>query len=352
MQPPGIFLLDARNPHHAACIRLAAQITAKCPQHPLDVNPIGLGAPRPPVHQQARRIENMITHPMSFEPAVQPEPVIAGLVARHHLDRSAQLSANLLANPFDQLEQAIGSSCCSMGSAHPPPNWPCSIQLQSGSGQGHHCGRSTWCLPNGLPSVSPMQGWWWFVYTALVPPRWPRLHRILTRQSILVRRRWIRGSSPRVTGEGWINFIETYPNRNYSEPTSRRCTSDLVRDRERLISAFQEFDRHENHVAVADVLKVMHLEFTGPIGLVTCLAGRIGVFDRGAVHQVLAAAAWRDRGPEIIEHMPVKAEPLSRLEPDGPYPDLVGFRNQLAAYATIGAAAFAGELFLQRGRPF
>src|SRR5215467_408667 len=107
MQPPGIFLLDARNPNHAACIRLAAQITAKCPQHPLDVNPIGLGAPRPPVHQQARRIENMITHPMSFEQAVQPEPVIAGFVARDHLDRSAQLSANLLANPFDQLEQAL-----------------------------------------------------------------------------------------------------------------------------------------------------------------------------------------------------------------------------------------------------
>src|SRR5215471_14150726 len=199
MQPPGIFLLDARNPHHAACIRLAAQITAKCPQHPLDVNPIGLGAPRPPVHQQARRIENMITHPMSFEPAVQPEPVIAGLVARHHLDRSAQLSANLLANPFDQLEQAIGSSCCSMGSAHPPPNWPCSIQLQSGSGQGHHCGRSTWCLPNGLPSVSPMQGWWWFVYTALVPPRWPCLHRILTRGSIFFAQGWIAGPSPAMT---------------------------------------------------------------------------------------------------------------------------------------------------------
>src|SRR5215471_8964898 len=86
-----------------------------------------------------------------------------------------------------------------MGSAHPPPNWPCSIQLQSGSGQGHHCGRSTWCLPNGLPSVSPMQGWWWFVYTALVPPRWPRLHRILTRGSILFTRGWLAGSSPAMT---------------------------------------------------------------------------------------------------------------------------------------------------------
>jgi hypothetical protein len=29
----------------------------------------------------------------------------------------------------------------------------------------------------------------------------------LTRQSIFVRRRWTRGSSPRVTSGGWINFI-------------------------------------------------------------------------------------------------------------------------------------------------
>ena len=104
MQSPGVFLLDARHPHHAARIRLTAQITGQRPQHSLDVDPIGLGTPRPPVHQQARRIENMIAHPMSFEQAVQPEPVIAGLVARDHLDRPAQLAANLPANPFDQLE--------------------------------------------------------------------------------------------------------------------------------------------------------------------------------------------------------------------------------------------------------
>src|SRR6266436_4025314 len=44
-----------------------------------------------------------------------------------------------------------------MGFAHPPPNSPCSIQLQSDSGQAHHCVRSAWCLPSGLPSVSPMR---------------------------------------------------------------------------------------------------------------------------------------------------------------------------------------------------
>jgi hypothetical protein len=107
MQPPGVFLLDARNPHHAAGIGLPAQIAAQRPQHPLDVNPIGLGPPRPPIHQKACRIENMIVHTGSREQAVQPEPVIAGLVARDHFDRPAQLPANLPANPFDQLEQTF-----------------------------------------------------------------------------------------------------------------------------------------------------------------------------------------------------------------------------------------------------
>src|SRR5262249_6446712 len=71
-----------------------------------------------------------------------------------------------------------------------------------------------------------------------------------------------------------------------------------------------------------------------------------------AVHQVLAAAAWRDGGPEIVQHVSMEAEALPRLEPDGPYPELVGFRNQFAAHAPMGAARFAGELLLQRGRPF
>src|SRR5262252_11216289 len=96
----------------------------------------------------------------------------------------------------------------------------------------------------------------------------------------------------------------------------------------------------------------MHLEFAGPIILVAGFAGRVCVFDGRAVHQVLAATARRDGGPEVVEHVPMEAEPLSGLEPDGPYPDFVRFRDELAAHATVGAARFAGELLLQRGRPF
>src|SRR5215471_5721174 len=130
--------------------------------------------------------------------------------------------------------------------------------------------------------------------------------------------------------------------------TSRRRPPDLVRESERPVGAFEEFDRHEDHVAVTDILKVMHLEFARPISLVACLAGRVGVFDRRAVHQMLAAAARGHRGPEVVEHVPMKSEALSRLEPDGPYPNPVGFRNQLAAYAAIGGACFAGKLLPER----
>jgi hypothetical protein len=51
---------------------------------------------RPSGHQQSRGVENIIAHPMLFETAVQPEPVVTGLVARDHLDWSAQIPLNLL----------------------------------------------------------------------------------------------------------------------------------------------------------------------------------------------------------------------------------------------------------------
>jgi hypothetical protein len=64
MQPPGVLLLDIRNLNHTARIRLAAQIAAERPQYPFDVDPVGLGPLRPPSHQQARGVENIIAHPM------------------------------------------------------------------------------------------------------------------------------------------------------------------------------------------------------------------------------------------------------------------------------------------------
>jgi hypothetical protein len=56
--PPRILFGNARHPHHAPHFRLAAQIRHQRAQQTLGVNPIRLYPSRPPVHLQARRINN------------------------------------------------------------------------------------------------------------------------------------------------------------------------------------------------------------------------------------------------------------------------------------------------------
>src|ERR1700731_964349 len=107
----GIFLFDPRNLRHAAGLRLATQISDQCPQHTVDVDSVRLRSARSPVHLQAGRIQNVIVNAMGFQDPMQPEPVIARLVARHHLDRSVQLPSNARVNPLNQIEQRLGVAC-------------------------------------------------------------------------------------------------------------------------------------------------------------------------------------------------------------------------------------------------
>src|SRR5690606_4901816 len=57
----------------------------------------------------------------------------------------------------------------------------------------------------------------------------------------------------------------------------------------RLVGAVFELDGHEHHFAVAEILKVVHLELAFAVGLVARLAGLVGVFDGAAVVNVLTA---------------------------------------------------------------
>jgi len=98
MQPPGVLLLDIRNLNHTARIRLAAQIAAERPQYAFDVDPVGLGPLSLAGSPAGLWVDNIIAYPMLCETAaVQPEPVVAGLVARDHLDWPTQIALNLLA---------------------------------------------------------------------------------------------------------------------------------------------------------------------------------------------------------------------------------------------------------------
>jgi hypothetical protein len=93
------------------------------------------------------------------------------------------------------------------------------------------------------------------------------------------------------------------------------------------------------------------LEFAGAVGLVPRLAGRVGVFDGGAVMHVLASAAARHRRPEIVEHVAVEADALARLEPDRPHPHAIAFRYQRVPDARIGIVLLALEFRSDLRRP-
>ena len=60
MQTLGVFLFDIRNSHHAAGLRLTAQMTDQRTNHALGIDPIRLRSPCPPTHLQAGRIENRL----------------------------------------------------------------------------------------------------------------------------------------------------------------------------------------------------------------------------------------------------------------------------------------------------
>src|SRR5262249_53467371 len=118
-----------------------------------------------------------------------------------------------------------------------------------------------------------------------------------------------------------------------------------------LVGAVEELDGHEDHLLVAEILEVVYLELAGPVGLVARLARLVGVFHRGAVMHVLAAAPAGDRGPEIVEHVAVEADALAGRQPDHPYPHPVALRYQGGAHARIGVFGLALELRLDLGRP-
>src|SRR5262249_38439575 len=96
------------------------------------------------------------------------------------------------------------------------------------------------------------------------------------------------------------------------------------------------FDGHEDHLLVAEILEIVHLEFARTVGLVPRLAGRVGVFDGSAVMHVLASTAARHGGPEIVGHVAGETGAPARLGAGGPHPDAIAFRYQRVTDAWVG----------------
>src|ERR1700677_4768298 len=125
----------------------------------------------------------------------------------------------------------------------------------------------------------------------------------------------------------------------------------LIGNRKRLVGAIEKFDGHEDHLLVADIFQVMDLVLAGPIGLVPGLAGLIGIFNGRAVVDMLTPAHASHVGPEVIEHMSMKAEPLAGGEPDHPDPRALGFRQKHVADAAIRVLSLVLEFSGDRRRP-
>jgi hypothetical protein len=65
-----IFIFYTGYMDHAATLRLAPQKAQERPHHPLKVDPVGLGAPRPSADLDARRIDLVIDYALIRQPAM------------------------------------------------------------------------------------------------------------------------------------------------------------------------------------------------------------------------------------------------------------------------------------------
>src|SRR3712207_1540299 len=93
VRPPRVFPLRRGHPHHVAGGAIAAPPGDQRPQQHRRVQPVGLGAPRLAVHLQAAGVHHPAADPLRGEAPLQPEPVVAGLVAEDdpHLTAAARL---------------------------------------------------------------------------------------------------------------------------------------------------------------------------------------------------------------------------------------------------------------------
>ncbi len=66
-----------------------------------------------------------------------------------------------------------------------------------------------------------------------------------------------------------------------------------------------------------------------------CRPNRVGRFDNGAILRMRPGPASCDGSPEIVEHVPMKSDPLTRSEPNFPDAHAIGFRQKPGADSTI-----------------
>src|SRR5258708_24267867 len=104
---------------------------------------------------------------------------------------------------------------------------------------------------------------------------------------------------------------------------------------QRLVRTVEKLDSGEPQIGITDVFKIMDLVFPYAIHEVTCVARRVGRLDNGAILRMRPGPASRDGSPEIVEHVPMKPDPLTRSQPNFPDAHAIGFRQKPTADSTV-----------------
>jgi hypothetical protein len=119
VQLPRVFLIHTRHTDHAPHAPLAAVVPHEQMQQPLEIEAIRLGPACTTIDLDARRIDDVIAHPVRDQPPVQPERLPARFITAHNRRRRRQVESDF--RPRDFLQDSIGGTRGNLPEAGPLP---------------------------------------------------------------------------------------------------------------------------------------------------------------------------------------------------------------------------------------
>src|SRR5215471_18991668 len=100
MKPTVVLFGDTWHAHNAPNLRLTTQIRHHRSEHSLGIDVVRLGSACPTINLQTCRIDDVVADAVCFEQAVEPEAVVARLVATNHFYVFLRFSGNSRPDPL------------------------------------------------------------------------------------------------------------------------------------------------------------------------------------------------------------------------------------------------------------
>src|SRR5208283_3035334 len=104
MEPPSILFLGRWRANHPAALRIALHEAYNRPEQTLDVDIVGLDMLGAAIDRETRCIEDVVLDTVVDEHPVQPEFIVARLVAAHRPQATCALASNLGLQAADKLK--------------------------------------------------------------------------------------------------------------------------------------------------------------------------------------------------------------------------------------------------------